>query len=62
MSSIIGFGSLIQFILKRDKLYLPLWILGLVSLIVFFVPMMPSFFGDAQSAAVLVEMMKNPAI
>jgi ABC-2 type transport system permease protein len=62
MSSVHNFGALVIFLLKRDRLYLPLWIIGLIALAVFFAPMMPSFAGDGQSAATLTEMLKNPAM
>lgn len=62
MQSVHSFGGLILFILRRDRVYLPVWIIGITALAVFFAPMMPDFFGDDQSAMVLIEMMKNPAI
>jgi ABC-2 type transport system permease protein len=62
LASIHNFGGLLRFILRRDRLYLPFWIIGIVTLAVFFTPMLPGFFGDEQSKAVLTEMMKNPAM
>lgn len=61
-SNIHAFGKLVHFIMRRDRFYLLFWILGLVSLATFFVPMLPSFFGDELSKKVLTEMMKNPAM
>jgi ABC-2 type transport system permease protein len=57
-----GSFQLIRFILRRDRLYLPLWIIGLVTLAVFFVPMMPDMVGDEASRQALVATMKNPAM
>jgi len=62
LASLHNFGGLLRFILRRDRLYLPFWIIGIVTLAVFFTPMLPGFFGDEQSKAVLTEMMKNPAM
>jgi ABC-2 type transport system permease protein len=62
MSALQGFGSLIRFILRRDRLSLPLWILGIVSLAVFYVPLMPDLLGGGQQSAMLAETMKNPAM
>ena len=62
MNSIYNTTKMIRFILRRDRVYLTLWILGLVSLATFFVPMMPDVLGDEQSRLILIEMMKNPAM
>ena len=62
MKSVHNFGKIVRFILRRDRLYLPLWTMGIVFLAIFFVPMFPEFFGDEQSRAILTEMMKNPAM
>jgi ABC-2 type transport system permease protein len=57
-----GMMSLIRFCLRRDRLYLPLWIVGLVALAVFFTPMLPDMVGDQASIEALVQTMENPAM
>jgi ABC-2 type transport system permease protein len=57
-----NFGQMARFILRRDRVYLPLWIIGLVVLLVFFAPLLPGFVADGPSKAVLLEMLKNPAM
>jgi ABC-2 type transport system permease protein len=62
MSGLTGILPLIRFILRRDRLYLTLWIIGLVTLSVFFVPMLPDMVGDEASKQALIATMQNPAM
>ena len=53
---------LFRLILKRDRWFLPSWIIGVLLFCISFVPAMPSIAGTAEELAVLGEMMKNPAL
>ncbi|MCL2631980.1 MAG: hypothetical protein FWD45_02665 [Coriobacteriia bacterium] len=57
-----GFTYLVRFILRRDRFYLPCWLIGLASMACLYVPEMNAFLGSEQSAQVLIEMTKNPAM
>jgi ABC-2 type transport system permease protein len=50
------------FMLHRDRLWLPLWILGCFSLATFFAPLLPDMAGGEQEIAILREAMANPAM
>ncbi|MDR0500297.1 MAG: hypothetical protein LBG97_03500 [Coriobacteriales bacterium] len=62
MNAIHNFARLILFVLRRDRIYLSLWVIGLVVLGVFFVPMLPEMVGDEASRRALEETMRNPAM
>jgi ABC-2 type transport system permease protein len=62
MSSINGFGHLLAFILKRDKVWLPCWLLGIYAITVFIVPLMPSLAGDEEAKLALMQTLLNPAM
>jgi ABC-2 type transport system permease protein len=62
MSSLAGTFKLLRFIIRRDRLWLSFWLLGIIVLSVFFAPMLPNMIGDQASSAGLVETMKNPAM
>jgi ABC-2 type transport system permease protein len=49
-------------VLRHDRLWLALWMGGLLVLATFFVPMMPDVVGDAASMAGLEEALANPAM
>ena len=57
-----GSGMLGRFILRRDRLRLSLWLVGLVAFSVIFVPVFENMLSDAQGGAMMAEMMKNPAM
>lgn len=48
-----GLGTLISLILRRDRLKLPIWVLGFVSILLLMVPLLRDVYGDAQSIDVL---------
>jgi ABC-2 type transport system permease protein len=62
MSSVHHFGALIRFILKRDRLWLAIWALGLLTLATFFTPMIIDIVGDETAQSVLMETMSSPAM
>jgi ABC-2 type transport system permease protein len=62
MHSVHHFGALIRFILKRDRLWLALWAVGLLVLATFFTPMIKDIVGDETAQSVLVETMSSPAM
>lgn len=58
-----GSGILSGFIIKRDKLRLLLWIIGLTAFFICFVPVFKNMFNnDPAEMAVTVAMMQNPAM
>ncbi|MCL1879578.1 MAG: ABC transporter permease, partial [Actinomycetia bacterium] len=60
--AIQGSLGLIRFILRRDRLYLPLWIVAVVIVNVAYATQMSDFLGDDASRQALLEMLKNPAM
>ncbi|MDR2109001.1 MAG: hypothetical protein LBP28_06055 [Coriobacteriales bacterium] len=57
-----GTLSLVRLILRRDRFYLSLWLLGLFSLAVFCAPLLPDMIGDEASRQALILAMENPAM
>jgi ABC-2 type transport system permease protein len=62
MSSIHNFSRLILFTLRRDRLWLALWMGCLFVLATFFAPMIVDVVGDASAQAALEEALSNPAM
>jgi ABC-2 type transport system permease protein len=61
-SSTHNITRLMAFMLRCDRLWLPLWILACLMLATVFAPMLPSMIGSAQDIAILREAMSNPAM
>jgi ABC-2 type transport system permease protein len=57
-----GFLRLTLFILRRDRLWLALWMGGLLVLGTFFAPMIVGVVGDSSAQAALKEILSNPAM
>ena len=57
-----GFCQLVRSILRRDRFWLPLWMLGCLTLATFFAPLLPDMAGSEHDMAILYEAMKNPAM
>jgi ABC-2 type transport system permease protein len=54
--------KLLRLALRRDRVYLTCWIVGLVALGTLFVPIFPQVAGSEAEMATLGEMMNNPAM
>jgi ABC-2 type transport system permease protein len=54
--------KLLRLALRRDRLYLTCWLVGLIALGTFFVPIFPQIAGTAAELSTLGEMMNNPAM
>ncbi|MDR1513472.1 MAG: hypothetical protein LBS56_08335 [Propionibacteriaceae bacterium] len=59
---IANWQRLFTFAVRRDRLYLALWIVAAVGLGTFFVPLFPGFVGDDMDLSVLGGLMENPAM
>lgn len=57
-----GSLSLLSFHLRRDRLYLPIWILGLSFFFIGLVPVFDQIILTGTDGVVMAEMMKNPAM
>lgn len=57
-----GTGVLTKFILKRDKFFLPLWILGMALLCLIIPPTFAEMFPTEADRLIMSETMKNPAM
>ena len=53
---------LLGFILRRDRLRLPIWWLGMVGFVVLFVPGFEQLFMEGMEVQIMAEMMRNPAM
>lgn len=62
MLSLYNVFYLILFILKRNRIWLSLWLLGLLVLSTFFAPMIVDVVGDDAAQTVLKEMLSSPAM
>jgi ABC-2 type transport system permease protein len=62
LASIHNWPRLLLFSLRRDRVWLPLWLLGCVVLATFFMPAMPGMAATEADVAVLREMFTNPAM
>jgi ABC-2 type transport system permease protein len=60
--SIHNWPRMLLFSLRRDRVWLPLWLLGCVTMATFFMPAMPGMVASDSDVIVLQEMFKNPAI
>jgi len=57
-----GTLALLRFLLRRDRLRIPAWLLGVAGLTVICVPLFADLFGDPQEIQSVGEMMQNPAM
>lgn len=57
-----GTGVLTRFILKRDKFFIPLWMLGMAILCIGIAPAIGEMFSTDTDRAMMAETMKNPAM
>ncbi len=55
-------GLLMRFIVRRDKVRLPVWILGISIFIVTIAALLPELYTSSTDKMVLAETVKNPAI
>lgn len=55
-------GSIIGFILKKDKIKILIWIIALIAYAVGFVPVFQGILDTSSNPQVLVDTMKNPAM
>lgn len=53
---------IVKFILKRDKIRLPIWILTLSAFVIMFIPIFADYVITGEGNAVMAEMMENPAM
>jgi ABC-2 type transport system permease protein len=60
--AIHNFPALLRFALKRDRVWLGAWILGLLLLGVFFAPMLPGVAGNAAELAAMRQTMESPML
>lgn len=58
----IGTGTLIKFLLRRDRLRLSIWILIIASCALIFIPMLESMLESDNEKILISSMMKNPAM
>ena len=57
-----GTAALLRFILWRDRLRLPLWLLGVAGLTILCVPLFANMFDTPEELKVMGEIMQNPAM
>ncbi|MCL2588772.1 MAG: ABC transporter permease [Oscillospiraceae bacterium] len=57
-----GTLSLVRFLLRRDRMRLSAWLLGVAGFTVACVPLFQNMFGDPAELAAMGEMMQNPAL
>ena len=57
-----GLWAETRFILRRDRVRLPVWLLGIVSFTVLCVPLLANMFGTPQELAIMGQIMENPAM
>ncbi len=57
-----GTGTLTRFMLKRDKFFIPVWILGLAALAILVAPALDNMFTTEAERMIMGETMKNPAM
>ena len=57
-----GTWALTRFILRRDRIRIPAWLLGVVGLTVLCVPLLANMFDSPEDLFVIGEMMQNPAM
>lgn len=58
----IGTGALLRMQFRRDRISLPIWIIGLTLFFFAFYPVFNELYGSEQELVVMGEMMKNPAM
>jgi ABC-2 type transport system permease protein len=61
VSAFTGTGILIRFILRRDRLRLPIWIIGIVGFFVFIAASFPTLYPTEQERQGRARLMENPA-
>jgi len=53
---------LVRFTLRRDRVWLLSWILGIIAFVLFCVPLLQNMLGTPEELAVMGQMMENPAM
>ncbi|HIW63645.1 MAG TPA: hypothetical protein H9881_14395 [Candidatus Stackebrandtia excrementipullorum] len=61
MRSFTGTGSLIRLALRRDRIRIPLWILGVVGFTISFLPSLPDLYPTAAARQGRALLLENPA-
>jgi len=57
-----GSGTLTRFILRRDRILILLWLIGLIGFTIVLVPVMNSLYSTDEELAVMAQTMLNPAM
>ncbi|ROR72739.1 ABC transporter permease [Bogoriella caseilytica] len=60
--SLTGTGVLLRFMLRRDRLRLPAWVLGISALMAYFANAIGELMGDEESLASMAALATNPVI
>ena len=53
---------LVRFILRRDRVWLLSWLVGIIGFVLFCVPLLQNMLGTPEELAVMGQMMENPAM
>ena len=61
MATTANWAYLLGFMVRRDRVFLPVWVVSAVFFCVFLVPMMPGLAGTPDQLASLADMGRNPA-
>ena len=62
MKAITQWPRLLAHILRRDRIFLPVWLGAVIAFSVFFVPTIAELLGTEEEMTALAEMMTNPAM
>ncbi|WP_324651225.1 ABC transporter permease [Georgenia sp. H159] len=57
-----GTGTVLRFMLRRDRIRFPAWTLGLTAMMAYFANALPLIFGDEDSLETLTVFVTNPAM
>ncbi len=60
--ALVGTGVALRFMLRRDRVRLPAWTLGLTALMAYFANALPMIFGDEDALETLTVFVTNPAM
>ncbi|NLC45371.1 MAG: ABC transporter permease, partial [Clostridiales bacterium] len=58
----INIGKLVRFILRRDRIRIPVWVISIVMSTIAFGAMIPGLYPSGLERNIMAETMKNPAI
>ncbi len=62
MTSFAGTGHLLRFILRRDRIRIPIWIVAILISVVGTAVSLPESFPTQQSIAARAQLVENPAL